>query len=58
MAVKIIGNTLNYFDEQATVQWWIYPSGLLIVGTVTLGSVILQCWRSAHENPVDSIRDE
>lgn len=50
--------TLNYFAEHTVIHWWIFPLSLLIIGTVTLGTVALQCWRTARENPVNSITTE
>ena len=54
-----IGNLwLNTFVEHQPVSWWPFPIGLLVVGSLTLGTIVLQCWHTAHENPTDSIRDE
>ena len=50
--------TLNHFAEHATISWWIYPLGLLLGGGVTLATVMLQSWRAARENPVNSIKTE
>lgn len=50
--------TLAHFAERTTIPWWIYPLGLLIVGGVTLGTVILKSWHTACENPVNSIKTE
>lgn len=52
--------TLNYFAEHIRIHWywWIFPLSLLLVGVVTLATVVLQCWRVARENPTDSIKNE
>lgn len=52
--------TLSYFAEHVTFStyWWLFPTGLLAVGAITLGTVAFQSWRAAHENPVNSIRNE
>ena len=50
--------TLHYFAEHTDIQWWIFPLALLLVGAVTLGTVILQSWRTARENPVNSFKNE
>ena len=50
--------TLRYFAERAAIQWWVFPLALILVGTVTLGTVVLQSWRTARENPVNSFKNE
>ena len=50
--------TLAYFAERTTIHWWIFPLSLLLVGLVTLGTVVIQSWRTAHENPATSIKAE
>ena len=50
--------TLKYFAERTEIHWWIFPLALLIVGGVTLGTIVLQSWRTARENPVNSIKSE
>lgn len=51
--------TLEYFKGgHTTIPWWLLPVILLIGGGVTLGAVLLQCWRFARENPVNSIKNE
>lgn len=49
---------LNTFAEHQSLRWWSFPFSLLVVGGLTLGTVLLQCWRAAHENPVNCINDE
>lgn len=50
--------TLNYFADSTPIHWWIFPLALLLGGSITLGTVILQSWRTARENPVNSIKTE
>ncbi len=52
-------NTLAYFNERTPIHWW-WGSllALLIVGGLTLGTVIPQSWRIARENPVNSIKSD
>ena len=55
----IIGNMwLNNFAEHRSMDWWVFPLTLLVVGGLTIGTIILQCWRTARENPTDSIKTE
>lgn len=50
--------TLSYFADSAPIHWWIFPLALLLGGSITLGVVILQSWRTARENPINSIKTE
>ena len=50
--------TLDYFAERADIQWWVFPLALILVSAVTLGTVVLQSWRTARENPVNSFKNE
>ena len=54
-----LGNLwLKSFAEHQSINWWQFPFSLLVVGGLTLGTILLQCWHVAHENPVNSIKDE
>ena len=54
-----IGNQwLQGFAERTPIYWWLFPLAFLAVGTVTLATVIIQSWRAANENPVNSIKTE
>ena len=50
--------TIRYFADRTPIYWWIYPLALLIVGGITICTVVLQSWRAARENPVNSIKTE
>lgn len=50
--------TLDYFEDHATVSWWIFPLSLLLVGGIMLGTVILQSWLVARKNPSSTITTE
>ena len=50
--------TLKYFAQHAAINWWIFPISLLIVGGIMLGTVALRGWRTARENPSESIKSE
>ena len=49
---------LQSFAERTPIYWWLFPLALLAVGTVTLAIVIIQSWRTANANPVESIKTE
>ena len=54
-----IGNQwLQGFAERTPIYWWLFPLALLAVAAITLATVIVQSWRAASENPVDSIKTE
>jgi len=35
-----------------------YISSLLMVGPITMTTVVIQSWRAANENPVNNIKTE
>ena len=49
---------LQSFAERTPIYWWLFPLALLAVGIITLATVIVQSWRTANENPVNSIKSE
>ena len=49
---------LENFAERTPVYWWLFPFALLIVGVITMTTVIIQSWRTANENPINSIKTE
>ena len=49
---------LKSFAERTPIYWWLFPLALLAVGTVTLLTVIIQSWRTANDNPINSIKAE
>jgi putative ABC transport system permease protein len=46
------------FSERTPVYWWLFPLAFLAVTIVTLATAIIQSWRTANENPVNSIKNE
>lgn len=50
--------TLDRFRQHADFSWWIFPIALVVVGSVTLATVALKSWRTARENPSNSIKNE
>ena len=49
---------LENFAERTPVYWWLFPFALLIVGTITMATVVIQSWRTANENPINSVKTE
>lgn len=57
-ALFIGHKTLDYFAQRAVIKWWIFPLSLLFVSAIMLGTVALRGWRTARENPTESIKTE
>ena len=49
---------LQSFAERTPIHWWLFPLAFIAVAAVTLLTVIIQSWRAATENPVNSIKTE
>lgn len=49
---------LQGFAERTPVYWWLFPLAFFAVALVTLATIIVQSWRTANENPVNSIKNE
>jgi putative ABC transport system permease protein len=49
---------LQSFAERTPIYWWLFPLALQTVGVITLTTVIIQSWRTANENPINSIKNE
>ena len=49
---------LQNFAEHTPIHWWLFPLAFLIVSIVVLLTVIIQSWRVATMNPVESIKTE
>ena len=46
------------FAERTPIHWWLFPLALAVVSMVTLATVIIQSWRTANDNPINSIKSE
>lgn len=49
---------LQNFAEHTPIYWWLFPVAFLVVSTVVILTVIIQCWRVATMNPTESIKTE
>ena len=49
---------LQSFAERTPIYWWLFPLALLVIALVTLLTVVIQSWRAATENPINSIKNE
>ena len=50
--------TLERFYDHTESIWWVFPLALVIVGGIVMVTILLQSWRTARENPVNSIKSE
>ena len=49
---------LQSFAEHTPIHWWIFPLSFVLVSAVVVITVIIQSWRVATANPVESIKTE
>ncbi len=49
---------LQSFAEHTPIHWWLFPLAFVTVSVVVISTVVVQAWRVATANPVDSIKTE
>ena len=49
---------LQSFAEHTPIHWWLFPMSFILVSAVVVITVIIQSWRVATANPVESIKTE
>ena len=49
---------LRSFAEHTPIYWWLLPLAFVTVSTVVILTVVVQSWKVATANPVDSIKAE
>lgn len=49
---------LTEFAYQTSISWWLFVLAGVLIGGITLLTVICQTWRKASQNPVKSLRYE
>ena len=49
---------LKNFAERTEIHWWLFALSLAVVAFITLSTVIIQSWKTANENPINSIKTE
>ena len=55
----ILGNEwLQSFEERTVIYWWIFPLALIIIGFVLVTTIVVQSWKVANMNPMESVRTE
>lgn len=49
---------LQSFADHAPIRWWVFALAFAVTSTVVLLTVVVQSWRVARTNPVESIKTE
>ncbi len=49
---------LEGFANRTPIHWWLFPLALVLVSSIVLITVVVQCWKVARSNPIESIRTE
>lgn len=49
---------LQSFAEHTPIHWWLFPVSFILVSVVVIATVVVQSWRVATANPVESIKTE
>lgn len=49
---------LQSFAEHTPIHWWLFPISFVAVSAVVVLTVVVQSWRVAMANPVESIKTE
>ena len=54
----VVDRWLASFAYRTPIHWWIFALALAAVLLVTIGTVTFCSWRTANENPADSVKSE
>ena len=54
----LMSRWLEEYAYHIPLYWWVFALALLIVLAVTSGIVLVRSWKTAHENPVNSLYKE
>ena len=54
----IVDRWLGSFAYRVPIRWWIFATAFVAVLIVTIGTVTFCSWRTANENPADSVKSE
>ena len=54
----IVDRWLGSFAYRTPIRWWIFAAAFVAVLLVTIGTVTFCSWRTAGENPADSVKSE
>lgn len=54
----VIDKALTRYAYRIDLSWWVFAIALLLVALLTVGIAFIQCYKSANENPINSLKDE
>ena len=54
----IVDRWLGSFAYRTPIRWWIFVAAFAVVLLVTVATVTFCSWRTANENPADSVKSE
>lgn len=58
ISIVLINIWLQNFVYKTPIYWWVFALALLLISVITLTTVTFQSFRSANDNPVDSLKNE
>ena len=53
-----VNRWMVYFAYKIPMYWWVYAVAFVVVSVITVLTVTFQNWKTANENPVESIKTE
>lgn len=53
-----VNRWMVYFAYKIPMYWWVYAVAFVVVSVITFLTVTFQNWKTANENPVESIKAE
>ena len=53
-----VNRWMVYFAYKIPMYWWVYAVAFVVVSVITFLTVTFQNWKTADENPVESIKTE
>ncbi|WP_279172188.1 ABC transporter permease, partial [Parabacteroides goldsteinii] len=53
-----VNRWMVYFAYKIPMYWWVYAVAFVVVSVITFLTVTFQNWKTANENPVESIKTE
>ena len=54
----IVDRWLASFAYRTPIHWWVFAAAFVVVLLVTVATVTFCSWRTADENPADSVKSE
>ena len=58
LSLWIVRRWLASFAYRTPIHWWVFAAAFVAVLLVTIGTVTFCSWRTAGENPADSVKSE